>query len=325
MLAVGLLSGGLDSAIAAYLISEQGYKIKAVNVDTGFISEDLSKLDKLSKRFNIEIIKADVFDIYKKILINPRYGFGKNMNPCLDCRIIMYNAAKEIMIKENADFIFTGEVLGQRPFSQTYRALRLLDEKTELIGKVLRPLSAFYFPPTLVELSGKVKRSNLLAIKGRNRRIQLRLASIWNLTEFNSPGGGCLLTDPGFSKRLKDWFKNEGKNLSLTKNYAQLLKIGRHIRFNPHCRLIVGRNENENKQIEELQEMGYLIKVLNIPGPTALLIGNCNLYIGPASKIVARYSDAKDGEQVKISIESHSNSFILDMKVDKKIKYDMIM
>ncbi len=330
MIAVGLLSGGLDSAIAAYLIAEQGYRIIAVNIDTGFISEGRDTLMKLVKRFDMELVNVDIFDEYVNILKHPVYGFGKNMNPCLDCRLKMYAAAKRVMEEAGADFIFTGEVLEQRPFSQNYRSLKLLERESGLRGRLLRPLSALFFPPTFAELDGKIDRSKLLGIKGRSRKLQLSLAEKWGLTEFNSPGGGCLLTDPGFSRRLREWLKTEGGKGEITRESAQILRYGRHIRLSENCKLVVGRNEKENGYIEAYSQLGTLVKVSGIPGPTALLMGDCDDFLETAAKIVARYSDAKDGEEVVVIFEGTDATNKLnkrDMRiiVDKKIKYDMIM
>ena len=322
--AVGLLSGGLDSAIAAYLIHEQGYKIEAVNIDTGFISENSGKLQKLSEKLDINLKYVDVFNDYIHILEKPRFGFGKNMNPCIDCRILMYKRAAEIMEEKGADFIFTGEVLEQRPFSQTYLSLKKIEKESGLEGKIVRPLSAVFFPPTPPELDGRLNRSMFLAVKGRRRKLQNELASLWQLSEFNSPGGGCLLTDPGFSKRLKDWFQHEGKLSPLDRKVVELLKIGRHFRFSEDCRLVVGRNESENNKIQMEKADGRIIYIKDVPGPTALLLGNCEVFINDAVKIVTRYSDAREGERVKAVVENGKKSRTIPVVVSKKITYRMI-
>ncbi len=326
MKGIGLLSGGLDSAIAVYLMKEQGVDIVGINIDTGFISEDLEKLEKLSERFNFRVERIDVFEEYKKILDNPRFGFGKNMNPCIDCRILMYRVAKKKMQEEKADFIFTGEVLGQRPFSQTLYAVKQIEEKSDTAGMVIRPLSAFYFRPTGVELSGRINRSKFLSIKGRNRKVQLKLAELWKLNEFNSPSGGCLLTDPGFSRKLKEWIRIAGGATNLTREMVEIMKIGRHIKLSDRSILVVGRNRSENSRLEEMSGNYVTLKTMEFPGPTAIIFGDLTeREIRHASEIVARYSDAPAGGEVRVKVmdQEGKNSFVR-IKVDKKLKYSII-
>jgi len=249
--AIGLISGGLDSILALQLIKEQGFEITGIFIKTPFISnfgeKTIENLEKLSKEMNFEFIVIEAGNDYIEIVRNPLYGYGKNLNPCIDCHIYMLKKAKEIMEKENAIFVFTGEVLGQRGKSQNLNALKLIEEKSSLKGKLLRPLTALNLPPTDVEKEGIVKRDLLLGIKGKERKLQLYLAQLKNLKYFQTPSGGCLLTDPTFCKKLRDLFDNSEK---IDLNDCYILQIGRHFRISPETKLIITRDIRETKKIK---------------------------------------------------------------------------
>jgi len=249
--AIGLISGGLDSILALQLIKEQRFEITGIFIKTPFISnfgeKTIENLEKLSKEMNFEFIVIEAGNDYIEIVRNPLYGYGKNLNPCIDCHIYMLKKAKEIMEKENAIFVFTGEVLGQRGKSQNLNALKLIEEKSSLKGKLLRPLTALNLPPTDVEKEGIVKRDLLLGIKGKERKLQLYLAQLKNLKYFQTPSGGCLLTDPTFCKKLRDLFDNSEK---IDLNDCYILQIGRHFRISPETKLIITRDIRETKKIK---------------------------------------------------------------------------
>ena len=249
--AIGLISGGLDSILALQLIKEQGFEITGIFIKTPFISnfgeKTIENLEKLSKEMNFKFIVIEAGNDYIEIVRNPLYGYGKNLNPCIDCHIYMLKKAKEIMEKENAIFVFTGEVLGQRGKSQNLNALKLIEEKSSLKGKLLRPLTALNLPPTDVEKEGIVKRDLLLGIKGKERKLQLYLAQLKNLKYFQTPSGGCLLTDPTFCKKLRDLFDNSEK---IDLNDCYILQIGRHFRISPETKLIITRDIRETKKIK---------------------------------------------------------------------------
>ena len=249
--AIGLISGGLDSILALQLIKEQRFEITGIFIKTPFISnfgeKTIENLEKLSKEMNFEFIVIEAGNDYIEIVKNPLYGYGKNLNPCIDCHIYMLKKAKEIMEKENAIFVFTGEVLGQRGKSQNLNALKLIEEKSSLKGKLLRPLTALNLPPTDVEKEGIVKRDLLLGIKGKERKLQLYLAQLKNLKYFQTPSGGCLLTDPTFCKKLRDLFDNSEK---INLNDCYILQIGRHFRISPETKLIITRDIRETKKIK---------------------------------------------------------------------------
>ncbi|MCM8810772.1 MAG: tRNA 4-thiouridine(8) synthase ThiI [Candidatus Omnitrophica bacterium] len=249
-LAIGLISGGLDSILALQLIKEQGFEIIGIFIKTPFIpkfSEQIIRnLEKISREMNFKLMIIEVEDDYIEILRNPKYGYGKNLNPCIDCHIYMLKKAKEIMEKENAEFVFTGEVLEQRGKSQNLKALKIIEQESSLEGKLLRPLTALNLLPTEAEKKGIVKRELLLGIKGRERKLQIYLAEMKNLKYFGTPSGGCLLTDKIFSKKLKDLFENSEK---INLNDCYILQIGRHFRISKKTKLIITRDEEETKKI----------------------------------------------------------------------------
>jgi tRNA-specific 2-thiouridylase len=271
--AISLFSGGLDSALAVKIIQEQNIEIEGVYVDLGFDSnkEKTERLKKLANELNIPLHIVDAKREYiEKILFSPKYGYGKNMNPCIDCHAFMITKALEYMKKTGAKFIISGEVLGQRPMSQRLPALNAVNKLSNANGLVLRPLSAKLLPVTIPEEKGWVDREKLYAIQGRDRKIQLALAKKYGLENFESPGGGCLLTDANFSKRLK-CLKND---LSFGVNEIEILKVGRHFDLNGY-KIIISRNQNENKPLADYQ--GDLFEKMflpNKPGPTGLIQKN---------------------------------------------------
>jgi tRNA-specific 2-thiouridylase len=240
------------------------------------------------------------------MLKNPKYGYGSGMNPCIDCRGMMYNAAKEHMEKTGADFIITGEVLFQRPMSQNSRALHIIEKETDMEGKVLRPLSAKHLPPTNAEKIGLIKRENMGDIKGRSRKGQLTLAKRFGMSDPPNAAGGCLLTDPSFSKRVKDIMDHCDDIPTL--NDIELLKVGRHFRLSSDAKLVVGRNKDENEVIKALvTEDDTIIEAKDYVGPTCML--RCKKYdhalLARCAAIALRYSDAPRDAKSKVVITSN--------------------
>lgn len=251
MKAIGLVSGGLDSSIAVALIRSQGIEVIALNFVSPFFGRK-GFLRRVMERLGAEFREVPVGEEYLEIVKNPRFGYGKNLNPCIDCKIFMLQKAKAIMEEEGASFVFTGEVLGQRPKSQMRNTLRLIEKESGLSGFLLRPLSAKLLPPTIPETEGWVKRDALLGIAGRGRKVQLELAKRFGIEEYASPAGGCLLTDPIFCERLKDLLEHG----TLTFAEIELVKLGRYFRLHPGYKLIVGRNERENTILLSLAQPG---------------------------------------------------------------------
>ena len=296
MKAIALFSGGLDSALAIKLIQEQNIEVEGVYIDIGFESNKnkISHLQKLAQELGIKLTVLDIKEQYiKEILFNPVYGYGKNMNPCIDCHANMIRVAKEYMKKSNAKFIISGEVVGQRPMSQRLPALNAVNKLANAQGIVLRPLSAKLLPPTVPEIKGWVDREKLLSISGRDRKTQLELAKKYNLENFESPGGGCLLTDINFSKRLKDF----SKTLNLTPNEIDILKVGRHFNLNGY-KFILSRNADENRVLKEYKgELFLKMFPKDFKGPVGLIQKDSPNDIKKlAADILISYSKEKEGE-----------------------------
>ncbi len=307
--ALCLLSGGLDSSLAMKLVLDQGVEVIAVNFVGPFCqcsrgSCDGSPASKVAKSLGVRLVVLRMGEDYLEIVRNPKHGYGSNMNPCIDCRIYMVRKAKELMEKEGASFIVTGEVLGQRPMSQRMDAMRKIEKESNLEGLILRPLSAKVLPPTIPETRGWVDREKLLGISGRSRKEQMKLARDWALKGHSCPAGGCLLTDPGFSKRIKDLIEHD----SLSLREIGLLRIGRHFRLPQGSKLIVGRNEAENRVLSERVTEGDICIVTDgCPGPTAILRGEkAREEVRLAAGVVARYSDCKDSPSVRMKIKRGS-------------------
>jgi len=304
MKAIALLSGGLDSTLAAKIVMEQGIELEALNFLTVFCTctnrgETCLASQKAVNALGIPLKVFNVSDEYLNVVKHPKHGYGSNMNPCIDCRIFMLKKAKVYMEEAGASFIVTGEVLGQRPMSQRRDAMRLIEKEAGLEGYILRPLSAKFLPVTTPEKEGWINRENLLEIQGRSRKPQMKLADHYGIRDYPCPAGGCLLTDPQFANRMKDLMLY-GPNFSL--NDIHLLKIGRHFRLSPNLKLVVGRNEEDNKKIQTfVQEGDILLKALQHPGPLSLLRGEPNgIEIEKAASITVRYGKAKDLKRVEV-------------------------
>lgn len=297
MKAIALISGGLDSALAAKLVKEQAIEVIGLRFKMPFCSNK-SGSPAISDA-GMEIREINIADAFLKMLENPSYGYGSNMNPCIDCKILMLRKAKGLMERYGAQFIITGEVLGQRPMSQHKQALETIARSAGLEGLVLRPLSAKLLTETIPEKEGWIKREKLLAFSGRGRKQQIELARTLGIKEYNQPAGGCLLTDPEFSKRLRDLVAHEG----LSQNDIELLKIGRHFRISSETKLVVGRNEKENMDLLNLaREDDYLFMPKEIPGPTALGRGIFNdELIQFSGGITCRYCDLNGNTAAEIT------------------------
>ena len=299
--ALGLLSGGLDSILAVELIGRQGIDVVAFNVKTPFCvpkKDGTSEAQQAADQLNVPLKVLCVDKDYLRMLRNPKYGYGKNMNPCIDCKIFMIRKAKRYAREIGAGFIFTGEVLGERPKSQHYPALRIIEVDSGLKGKLLRPLSAKLLPETRAERKGLVNRANLLSIQGRSRKLQFALAKEYGITSYPSPAGGCLLTCEEYSKKLSDLLANKKR---VSTHDIELLRVGRHFRLGKN-KIIVGRNQAENKTLTQLKApFDFFFELPNIVGPTTILQGPKNKKaIEWAAKLTAFYSDAETSE-VKVN------------------------
>ncbi|KUK18951.1 MAG: tRNA 4-thiouridine(8) synthase ThiI [Synergistetes bacterium] len=290
MKAVVLLSGGLDSILATKLLQREGIEVYPLFCSSIFWGE--KSAIEAAKELNLNLKIIDVSEKIWNIVKNPKYGRGKGVNPCIDCKIMMLKEAKKYMEEIGAKFIATGEVLGERPMSQRKDAMSIIAKESGLNELLIRPLSAKLLPPTIPEKEGWIKRENLLDLKGRSRKKQLELVKEWGINFFPSPAGGCLLTDPVFSKRVKDLLKH---NLNAGLHDAELLKYGRHFRLSESVKLVVGRNKEENEILENLAlPNDLMLRVKDYPGPVAVLRGNSITpqILDIACGIVLRYSDA---------------------------------
>jgi tRNA-specific 2-thiouridylase len=303
---VALLSGGLDSQLAVRMMQEQGFEVSAVAIKTPFCDFDCGRgcgfeIRERADDLNVNLKTVYLGDEYIEMLKHPKYGIGSGFNPCIDCRAMMFNAAKKHMDEIGAEFIISGEVLGQRPMSQHGPALRTIEKESGLVGKIVRPLSAALLPETDPEKNGLIKRENLGMIKGRTRRAQLDMAKKYGIENPPNAGGGCLLTDPTFGLRTKDLFAHTE---TPTINDIDLLKIGRHFRFDEQTKFVVGRNKDENEMIKAIALPGdILLQARDHMGPVSILRGkNSSEYVKFASSITLRYSDAPKGEQAAIII-----------------------
>ncbi len=311
--AIGLISGGLDSILALRVMLDLGIEVTALNMKTPFCNCDsqgkcFSQLitDKCGVLLRRIYGGADYIEVVK----HPSHGYGKNMNPCIDCRIFLFSKAREIMQEVGADFIFTGEVLGERPMSQRKEAMLLIERESGLAGKVLRPLSAKLMEPTLAEKEGKLDRHRLFDIQGRSRKPQLELAKEFGIDEFPNPAGGCLLTDLNFASKIKDSFQYREDSL----RHIHLLKLGRHFRLPTGAKVIAGRDQKENETLMAVSSPSELkFTVHGYKSTYVLLLGEPSPENQTqAAGICARYCDEQNQVSLQVRIWSDAvERFIL--------------
>lgn len=298
--AVGLLSGGLDSAIAAKLLLDQGIEVHAVTIAMPWGCGEPSRVVKLAQALGMPLKIIPLADDYLAILKEPKYGFGSAHNPCIDCHIYMVRKAAEYMREIGASFVFTGEVLGQRPMSQRRKCLDWVEVDGGVPGRLLRPLSAKLLPPTIPEEEGIVDREKLLDISGRARRQQYDLADQLGVAEYSAPGGGCLLTEKLFGDRLKDVLKRGCSDMAST----AVLGIGRYFRVDDNTFIILGRDERENeKLIACAMPEDVLLRPMVFPGPVALLRSRAvmSAHIVLAAGLSQFYSKSRGKEPLPVS------------------------
>ena len=309
---VALLSGGLDSQLAIRMMQEQGFEVSAVAIKTPFCDFDCGRgcgfeIRERADDLNINLKTVYLGDEYIEMLKHPKHGIGAGFNPCIDCRAMMFNAAKKHMEEIGAEFIISGEVLGQRPMSQHGPALRTIEKESNLVGKIVRPLSAGLLPETDPEREGLIKRENLGMIKGRTRRIQLQMAKEYGIENPPNAGGGCLLTEPQFGIKAKDLFEHIE---TPTINDVDLLKIGRHFRLDEQTKFVVGRNKDENEMIKAIALPGdILLEAKDYMGPVSILRGkNAKTHVKFASSVTLRYSDAPKNQHVTVLVKNENSS-----------------
>jgi tRNA-specific 2-thiouridylase len=319
--ALALFSGGLDSTLATELILRQGIEVVAINFKTPFClcAQGGGGPLKAAKQLGIKLKVVDVGDQYLQIVRKPKHGYGKNMNPCIDCRIFILKKAKKLAKEMGASFIFTGDVLDERPMSQHFKALKTIEEEAGLEGKILRPLSARLLPETVIEKKGFADRAKLLDIQGRSRKPQIKLAAEFNIKDYPFPAGGCLLTCKEYAQKLRDIFEHK-KRCSMAD--IALLKVGRHFRFKEN-KIIVGRNEAENNLLTAKKSWGdHYFEVPDVGSPITLLKGAKNKKaIKTAAELTAFYSDAKSSKvKVCFGREKLDHSVIVSMPTRAEVE-----
>ncbi len=321
--ALGLCSGGLDSILSALVLRKQGIDVTWISFETPFFSSESAQ--QASDQTGINLIIQDITEAYMKMMKAPKGGFGKNMNPCIDCHTMMFATAGTRMKKEGFDFLFSGEVLGQRPKSQTKNAMRYVEKNSGFDGDILRPLSARCLPETRVEQQGLVDRERLMDITGRSRKIQMQMAKEFGIKEYPAPAGGCLLTDKIFSNRLRDLLYVQKTDET---RLLQLLKFGRHFRLDEGCKLIVGRSKNDNEQILSFYDKTRDIRLRHaeMAGPDVVLLGNfSDAHIRTAAKITASYTKSKPGETAGIKINKNGKETLLQVRTPLPGAFEKLM
>ncbi|UCD15080.1 MAG: tRNA 4-thiouridine(8) synthase ThiI [Candidatus Omnitrophota bacterium] len=315
--AVALFSAGLDSILAVKIAQEEGISVTTLHFLVPFIQgKALDTCEKAVKKWasflGVDLEIAPLGQEYLEIVKTPRYGYGKNLNPCIDCKMFMLKKAKEVMQKKGASFIVTGEVVGQRPKSQNKSIFAMMDKCSGLEGKVLRPLSAKILPPTYAESEKIVNRDKLYDIYGRGRTLQIKLAKKFGIEEYPQPAGGCLLTDASFCSRVEDLLTHNELNM----DNVQLLKLGRHFRFSPSFKFVVGRDEAENNQLQEfLKEDDLYFEPQDLAGPSGLGRGRvCQDVKILAAQIIAKYTSSQE-EEVRIKVSTDSSQKIIKVRV----------
>ncbi len=309
--------------LAVKIVQEQGIAVQGVAFETPFFSAD--RAVEACKDIGLPLDVVDITRDHLVMLRAPRYGYGKNMNPCIDCRILMLKKAGERMKSENADFILTGEVLGQRPMSQGKQSLHVVAKRSGYEEYIIRPLSAGLLPETKPEREGRIDRAKLLDIQGRGRKRQMDLAEKYRLTGYAKPAGGCLLTDPEFTRKLRDLYTHDDEPGIKD---IELLKVGRQFRLNDKTKIIVGRKKNENAVIEKLsQDRDIIIKARDFPGPTVLVPYGCGREdLQLAAGICIFYSDAPgNGKVVAECRTGGTTSYIEILPAEKEITQKLLI
>ena len=299
--ALGLCSGGLDSILSALLLRKQGVDVQWVSFETPFFSAQKARTAAAATGVPLTVRK--ITPIYMEMMNSPSARFGKHMNPCMDCHALMFRLAGQIMTEQKMDFLFSGEVLGQRPMSQNRTSLRYVEKHSGYDGYILRPLSALCLPETPMEQNGLVDRQQLLGISGRSRKQQMELAGDFGVTDFPAPAGGCLLTDKIFSRRLKDLFNHQA---DYPEKDLELLKYGRHLRLNSTTKIVVGRTRQDNEQIGRCidPQTDMVLKVKEFPGPLVVIPGGGDeAVVSLAAGICAGYSKAPNSSPALVTVQ----------------------
>jgi tRNA U34 2-thiouridine synthase MnmA/TrmU len=328
--AIALFSGGLDSILAVKMMLDLGIEVEALHFTSPFYtygdrnSDCRADVVDIANKYNFPIRIMNENVDYIEMVRNPVHGYGKGINPCVDCKIYLFRKAREYMIETGADFVFTGEVLGQRPMSQRRDTMRIIEKESGLEGLLLRPLSARHFEPTIPEKEGWVDRNKLLAIEGRSRKIQMQMADDMDVKDYPPPAGGCLLTELSYVPKVRDVFEHAEE---LNIRDFRLLKTGRQFRLTPKSKAIMGRSEADNNLLETIREHGEAaLTWLGGNTPVAIIIGvQDEGLFNLSAKIMLRYTKAVPGAECRIELRLNDStsvfSVINDMKPEDVDKY----
>lgn len=311
--AIGLISGGLDSVLAAALLLKQNVEVIGILINTGFTDhlqpsgEGLTVQD-IADEMGFELRVVDIRDEYWQTLLYPQFGYGKNINPCLDCHLHMTQVAARIMHEENADCVFTGEVVGQRPKSQLAHQMKITVEKSGIAGRLLRPLSALLLEETIPETEGKIDRSQLKGFIGRGRSAQLALAKELGVEHLAvAAGGNCLLTNKEYARKFNDIVDQYGKE-NFPREDVDLLKFARHFRISPEAKIIISRNEREHDRLLKLKSRYISFELPDVVGAMAIGQGKFNEDDKiSVAKLLTRYSKAEAGDEIKMVCDDDGN------------------
>jgi len=303
MKALALFSGGLDSTLAIKLVQKQGIEVIALNFVSHFFGGKNEKADNMAKQLGVKLEYIDFSELHTELVKNPPSGRGKNMNPCIDCHALMFEKAGELLEQYGASFLISGEVLGQRPMSQNFSSLNRVKKLSgvELGELIVRPLSAKLLPITKPEELGWIDREQLMDVNGRSRKLQLELVEQWGIVEYPTPGGGCMLTEPNYSKRLRT-LEEDGFLEDKYSFLFHLIKRGRFFRLESNKYLFVGREKDDNFKLSEYKEYGSLyIAGAGTPGPAIVGYGDLTEdQIALAQNLFSRYSQAKGKKKIQI-------------------------
>lgn len=327
--AVALISGGLDSMLAARVVMDQGVHVEGINFFTGFCVEGHTHAIRrqqgarpkrnnalwTAEQLGIRLHIIDIIEEYKHIVLNPKHGYGANLNPCLDCKIFMVHKALEWMEQHGFDFIITGEVIGQRPMSQRKDTMPVVARDSGAEDRLVRPLCAKNLPPTLPEREGWLDRTRLHGFSGRSRKPQIALAAHYGIEDFAQPAGGCcFLTDRQYAVKLEDLWKTRGRR-DYELDDIMLLKVGRHLRPRPHFKLIIGREEGENRFLEGYRRHFVHMMPRSHVGPLVLLDGDVDANdIDLAARLTARFSKGREAEHVTVEVhDTNGTTRMLDV------------
>lgn len=315
MKAIAAFSGGLDSILAAVLVHRLGVDVTLLHVQHLFSAneEGRARIRAAAERVGLPLRIVDASAEHLDVIRNPKHGYGRGMNPCVDCRIFMLKIAKRVMEEEGAVFVVTGEVLGQRPKSQHHRALLQAAAESGLGDRLLRPLSANLLPDALPIREGWLRREDLLAIQGRSREQQMALAKEFGVTDYPQPAGGCVLIEKAYAARVRDAFAHVGRE-NVDVEAFRLLRVGRHFRLSERAKAIVGRNEGENTDLEGFAAGRIRIDPVDVMGPTTLVEGDPNEEeILLAAALTARYSDNGGRGSIPMTIVGEGEERTVDV------------